>query len=151
MHARHVDCKFYSGIATLFYAHHTNGRAILTRPMRMMRCFVLKKGLMASIRGVLGIAACAALLFFNYTEPVASLRRLADDVHIRAGASFTLPVSLGKLFTASADDDSLAVTGSKDETLARSNGRRGGDTPRTFTLKLLGVYPRQRGQRLRQK
>jgi len=100
----------------------------------------LKKGLLPFIRNAIGVAACAALLFFNYTEPMVSLRNLSDDVHIRAGATYTLPVSVGKLFTVSADDDSLAVSGTEDETLAEVTGGSGGHTTHV-TLKLLGVIP----------
>ncbi len=99
----------------------------------------MKKGVAPFLCKAFGILLCAAILTFNYMEPMSSLRRLSEDIHLQAGHSYRLPVETNSLFTASSDDDMLAVSSLQDETLAQATGT-GGRTTR-LTIRLLGVIP----------
>ena len=103
-----------------------------------MRCLILKKSFVPRLRNTFGVLLCAALLIFNYTEPMSSIRNISEDIHIQAGESYAIPLVQGGMFTASSDDESLEVSGSKDQTLAEATGS--GNSSH-ITIRLLGVIP----------
>ncbi len=100
----------------------------------------MKKGFLSYLRSLFCIALCAALLIFNYTEPMSSIRRLSGDMHIQAGQSYTLPIAFNGLFTASTDDETLEVSSQTDQTLAEVTGDIGGHAS-NITIRLFGVIP----------
>ena len=70
---------------------------------------------------------------------MASLRKLSEDIHVQAGKSYALPLGTSDLFTASSDDETLAVSSYEDETLAEATGS--GSNTSHLTIRLLGVIP----------
>ena len=99
----------------------------------------MKKGIAPFIGKAFGILLCAAILTFNYLEPLSSLRKLSEDIHVQAGKSYSLPWVANDIFSMSSDDDSLGVSSYQDETLAEAIGS-GGRTAH-LTIRLLGVIP----------
>ena len=70
---------------------------------------------------------------------MASLRKLSEDIHVQAGKSYALPLGTSDLFTASSDDEALAVSSYEDETLAEATGSASNTSH--LTIRLLGVIP----------
>ncbi len=99
----------------------------------------MKKGIAPFIGKAFGILLCAAILTFNYLEPMSSLRKLSEDIHVQAGKSYSLPLKATDLFVMSSDDDSLAVSRYEGNTLAEAVGS-GGRTSH-LTVRLFGVIP----------
>ena len=84
----------------------------------------MKKQYLKSICKLCGAALSLALLAFNYTSPMSSIRNLPEDVHILAGEQYQLPISLPSPFTlASTQEDALQVSHQGDQTLAEVTGK----------------------------
>lgn len=98
----------------------------------------MRKSFVPRLRNTFGILICVALLIFNYTGPMSSLRAVQEDMHIQAGDTYALPVLPEGIFTASTDDETLEVSGTKDQTLAEAVS---GNRESHITIKLLGVIP----------
>ncbi len=99
----------------------------------------MKKDFAPFLSKAFGIVLCAAILTFNYMEPLSSLRKLSEDIHVQAGTSYSLPLGSNDIFSAFSDDDTIGVSSYEDETLAEAIGS-GGHTSH-LTIRLLGVIP----------
>ncbi|MDR1619226.1 MAG: SpoIVB peptidase [Clostridiales bacterium] len=96
----------------------------------------------SKIGKLLGITACLALILSNYTGQLRAIRLLENDVHIQLDESYTVPFSNSGLFTADSSGKSMAVSFSRDESLARFTGSAPEDNH--VTIRLLGMVPVKR-------
>lgn len=100
----------------------------------------MKKSAVSTLFKCFGVLTSLALLAFNYSEPMRMLRNLSEDLHIRSGENYSIPLSQSGLFTASSADSSLAVSVRRDQSLADVMGEVT-EEPANITIRLLGVIP----------
>lgn len=99
-----------------------------------------------SARGIIkaiGVLMCMALLGFYFSEPVSSIRRLPEDVHILVGEQYELPIDLPAVFQVDSAQELLEASHQRAETLQEATGQEPEQTDAVVCVRLFGIAIKQ--------